>query len=130
MDVLSFRYEDRAKFRTEFDGYLKLRHKYFVKTLKWPLSGDGGREQDQYDNPCAKYVLIHHNGTVIAGSRLLPDDADWHGWRHMAADTAAGKIKTMDADIIEPNLSFDGVWECSRVVIDAENLDPEARTSL
>ena len=49
------------------------RHEVFVKRLKWSLPLINGLEQDQYDTPVAKYVVISDGADrVTACARLLP----------------------------------------------------------
>jgi acyl homoserine lactone synthase len=51
----------------------EFRYDVFVRRLKWSLPLPNGVEQDQYDTPDARYVIISdESGRVTACARLLP----------------------------------------------------------
>ena len=127
MKAVTFSYGEIENNHTAYFEYLRLRKRIFVDGLGWPLWCDRGLEQDQYDNPNAKYSLVLKNDRVVAGARLLPDHADWFGWSHMVKDVALGKIDTVPKAALGTMTRFDGVWECSRLIVNDKDFGAKER---
>lgn len=127
MECLNIKFRETEHNAADFFSYLRLRKRVFVDHLRWPIWHDGDLEQDQYDNPHAFFTLVKKGGRVVAGARLLPDTATWFGWSHMLKDVAAGKIDTIPEVAPGSVTDFDGIWECSRLVVDEDALDAAER---
>lgn len=87
------------------DRFFKVRHDIYVGEKGWREPDPIGREIDQFDTPAATYIVGLDNGTVVAGSRLIPTTAPT-----MLSDVfphlADGAQVTRRADIAEWTRGF------------------------
>jgi N-acyl-L-homoserine lactone synthetase len=124
MHCVTFDFLGQHRHGTAFHQYLKLRKGYFVDVLGWDIPHNDGVEMDQYDNPCAHYVLALRGKTVIGGARMMPTTASWGAHSYMLRDAYRGTLpipaKVVSEEIVSPE-----VWECTRLVI-ADELETQA----
>ena len=92
-----------ALFRTMYED----RKKVFIDMLKWNITHDGRREQDQYDTDLAQYLILQDQQTSehLGSVRLLPTTRP-----HMLVDVFP---YLCDGDVPRgPE-----IWEISRLVV-------------
>ena len=71
---------------------------------------------DQYDNPCAHYVLVLRGSTVVGGARVMPTTASWGRHSYMLRDAMRGQID-IPPSVVSEEIATTRVWECTRLVI-------------
>ena len=86
MNYVTFDFLGQHRHGTALHQYLRLRKRFFVDDLGWDMSHNDDVEMDQYDNPCAHYVLVIRGSTVVGGARLVPTTASWGRHRYMLRD--------------------------------------------
>jgi N-acyl-L-homoserine lactone synthetase len=119
MRYVTFGFLGQHRHGTAFHRYLRLRKRYFVDVLGWDIPHDDDVEMDQYDNPCAHYVLVLRDSAVIGGARMMPTTASWGRYSYMLRDALMGEIDIPPHAVSEEIVSRE-VWECSRLVISAD----------
>ena len=92
MHYVTFGFLGQHRHGTAFHQYLRLRKWYFVDVLGWDIPHDDDVEMDQYDNPCAHYVLVLRGSTVVGGARMMPTTASWGQHSYMLRDALLGRI--------------------------------------
>ena len=124
MHYVTFGFLGQHRHGTAFHQYLRLRRWYFVAVLGWNIPHDDDVEMDQYDNPCAHYVLVLRDSTVVGGARMMPTTASWGQHSYMLRDAHLGRIDIPPQVVSEEIVSRD-VWECTRFVV-SDDLDTQA----
>ena len=107
-----------------FHQYLRLRKWYFVDVLGWNIPHDDDVEMDQYDNPCAHYVLVLRGSTVVGGARMMPTTASWGQHSYMLRDALLGRID-IPPQVVSEEIVSGEVWECTQFVVSGD-LDTQA----
>lgn len=101
--------------------YLRLRKRYFVDQLGWPIAHNDKVEMDQYDNPETYYALVQDDaGKVLGGARCMPTTAIWGDDRFMVVDASDGRMPGIPAHIMPRIKASEFLWETSRLVISDE----------
>jgi N-acyl-L-homoserine lactone synthetase len=116
MRCVTFDFLGQHRHGTAFHQYLRLRKSFFVDVLGWDIPHNDEVEMDQYDNPCAWYVLVMRDSTVVGGARVMPTTASWGRHSYMLRDALRGEINIPPHVIPEEIVSQD-VWECTRLVV-------------
>jgi N-acyl-L-homoserine lactone synthetase len=116
MRYIAFDLLDQHRHGSAFREYLRIRKEFFVDALGWNIPHNAEVEMDQYDNPCAHYVLVLEEGAVVAGARVMPTTAAWGPHRYMLRDARRGIIQ-IPATAVPEEIVSDRVWECTRLVI-------------
>jgi acyl homoserine lactone synthase len=128
MRCIAFEFLGQHRHGTAFHHYLKLRKRFFVDTLGWEIPHNQDVEMDQYDNPCAHYVLVMQEAAVVAGARVMPTTARWGRHSYMLRDALRGDLD-IPASAVAEEISADRVWECTRLVISDRVESREARAN-
>ncbi|MQQ09085.1 hypothetical protein GFB49_11520 [Epibacterium sp. SM1979] len=113
-----------------FDQYLELRRRKFCSELGWSIWSDDRVELDQYDNPNTFYSYVHEKGVLVAAARLIPADLEWHGWRNLLVDAHKGMVPAIPPGFLPPDFDFTSSFECSRLVVDEDNLPSTSKAHL
>ena len=124
MHYVTFDFLGQHRHGTAFHQYLRLRKWYFVDVLGWDIPHNDDVEMDQYDNPCAHYVLVLRGSTVVGGARMMPTTASWGQHSYMLRDALLGRIDIPPQVVSEEIVSRE-VWECTRLVV-SDDLDTQA----
>jgi N-acyl-L-homoserine lactone synthetase len=116
MRYVTFDFLSQYRHGTAFRQYLRLRKSQFVDVLEWDIPHNDEVEMDQYDNPCAHYVLALLGETVVGGARVMPTTASWGRHRYMLRDALRGEI-SIPPNVVTEEIVTGEVWECTRLVI-------------
>lgn len=116
MQYVTFGFLGQHQHGTAFHQYLRLRKWYFVDVLGWNIPHDDDVEMDQYDNPCAHYVLVQRDSAVVGGARMMPTTSSWGQHSYMLRDARLGRIDIPRQAVPDEIVSGD-VWECTRFVL-------------
>lgn len=106
--------------------YFNMRRVILKERMKWPLhvSVTDGFEYDQYDHILAKYILLHKDGTLLGGGRLMHTDTqlDVLGtktYSYMIRDAVEGQLEGLPSDLtFEAPPRDPDIWEFTRFVAD------------
>jgi acyl homoserine lactone synthase len=128
MKLRTFCFSDQYLFGPCFENYLALRYRKFVKGLGWKLPHKDELERDQYDHPLSVYSIVERDNQVIAGARATPCSACWNGWTYMLKDAHLEKISSIPSGLLSVYPETADIWECTRLVLDENELSPEERT--
>ena len=109
-----------------FWDYLRLRKRFFVDDLHWPIPHNNDVEMDEYDNPETWYSLAMLNGRCVGGARVIPTTTEWGKVSYMVRDAFHGAMPGIPRAAMPGDRVSPAVWECSRLVI-AEDLDRDAK---
>ena len=123
---ITFDFLDQHRHGAAFREYLRLRKRFFVDALQWDIPHNDEVEMDQYDNPCARYSLVLHQGGVVGGARTMPMTACWGRHSCMLRDAARGCIDEIPSEVVPSDIATNEVWECTRLVMsDSAGSQPE-----
>jgi N-acyl-L-homoserine lactone synthetase len=128
MHYITFDFLSQHRHGTTFRQYLHLRKRFFVDVLGWDIPHNDEVEMDQYDNPCAHYVLALRGEAVVGGARLMPTTATWGRHRYMLRDAFRGELSIPRGVVIE-EIVTPKVWECTRLVVSDEIRTHKQRSS-
>lgn len=124
MNVLTFEYSglvESINLHWYLD-YLKLRKLTFIDRAGWQLEAEGPYEEDQYDKPGTRYILLIKNTLLAGGMRLVPSKISSCGWSNLLRDSSVGRIKSIKPTIFPKRYNFDGSYECSRLAVNRDHL--------
>lgn len=116
MHCLTFDFIGQNRHGTAFRQYLQIRKRLFVDVLGWNVPHNDDVEMDQYDNPCAQYVVVLRESTVVAGARMMSTAASWGEHSYMLRDAFLGRIGIPRTAIPE-EIATNDVWEITRLVV-------------
>jgi N-acyl-L-homoserine lactone synthetase len=119
MQYVTFGFFGQHRYGAAFHQYLCLRKRYFVDVLGWDIPHDEHVEFDQYDNPCAHYVLVLRDTEVIGGARMMPTTASWGRFSYMLRDALLGAID-IPPHVVSEEIVSKETWECTRLVLSAD----------
>ncbi len=128
MHYVTFDFFGQHRHGLAFYDYLRLRKGFFVDDLGWDIPHNDDVEMDQYDNPCAHYCLVMHNGAVVGGARAMSTSATWGQHTYMLRDALRGSLEQIPAEVMPYDIATDDVWEGSRLVI-SDDLTKQAERS-
>jgi acyl homoserine lactone synthase len=128
MRCITFDFLGQYRHGSVFHQYLQVRKRFFVDRLGWDIPHNDGVEMDQYDNPCAHYVLGVQGSSVVGGARLMPTTAVWGRYSYMLRDALLGRIN-IPASVMPDEIATEGVWECTRLVI-SDQVSTQAERSV
>lgn len=99
--------------------FLKLRRRVFMDQMSWELIETGGMEYEQYDTLEAVYVLVHDQGTLLGGARLLRTThrvgVGRHTYSYMIRDARLGLLPGLPSDLCDEEPPVDpAIWELTR----------------
>lgn len=101
-----------------FADMLRARHRTFVQRMGWELPVADGLEYDQYDTPACRWVVVHQDGLVRAGVRLLPTTTRCGIYSYMARDAQMGLLPGMPENLLFEEAPVDPeIWEASRIFV-------------
>lgn len=103
---------------TLFSSYLEARKEIFLDHLKWSVSENDGMEFDQYDTPAARWVIVHRDGAVLGGVRMLPTTAKCGTYSYMLRDAQLGILEDLPTDVLFFTAPVEhNVWEATRFFV-------------
>lgn len=117
MHNITFDFLGQHRHGTAFREYLTLRKAFFVDVLGWDIPHNDEVEMDQYDNPCAHYSLVIHEGKVVGGARTMATTATWGQHTYMLRDALRGYLEHIPPEVMPTDIASGEVWECTRLVI-------------
>ena len=125
-DTLSFL--NMGNYGSLLPKYMMERKSVFIDRLEWKLPHVDSMEFDQYDTPMCRWIILHENGDVYGGIRLLPTTAVCGTYSYMLRDGQLGYLRDFPTDVLffEAPVS-DTIMEASRLFI-SEHV-PAARRS-
>lgn len=119
MRYITFDFLGQYRHGAAYLQFLRLRKRFFVDLLDWDIPHNDEVEIDQYDNPCAHYVLVLRGSTVVGGARVMPTTSTWGRHCYMLRDALRGEFSIPPSAVAEEIVS-DQVWECTRLVVSDE----------
>lgn len=117
MHSITFDFLGQHRHGTAFHEYLRLRKAFFVDALGWDIPHNDEVEMDQYDNPCAHYSLVLHQGKVVGGARTMATTASWGQFTYMLRDAVRGCLDQIPSEVMSSEIVAGEVWECTRLVM-------------
>ena len=101
-------------------SFLKLRKEVFIDRMDWPLYHFQSIEFEQYDTFNAVYIIVHENGKVLGGARLIRTDqcvgTGTVRYSYMIRDAHQGLLPGMPTELCDsdPPARSD-TWELTRL---------------
>lgn len=98
--------------------YLEVRKEIFLNRLDWHVYETDGMEFDQYDTPACRWIVLHRDGEILGGLRMLPTTARCGIYSYMIRDAQLGHLENMPRDILHSDAPVDKtIWEATRIFI-------------
>jgi len=91
-----------------------IRKALFVDEMGWNVPHNSTAEWDQYDTPETVYVITHHEGHVLAASRMNPCAIQAPLWSYMIKDAAKGLLDGIPDTILQDPPQDTDTWEATR----------------
>ena len=114
--TLSFR--NMHEYGALLTNYLEVRKSIFLDDLGWHVSEADGMEFDQYDNPFARWIILHQWGEILGSVRMLPTTARCGLYSYMLRDAQRGILEDLPTDVLFfPAPVEHNVWEATRFFI-------------
>ncbi len=114
--VLSF--SNMHRFGDLWATFMEARKAVFIDRLKWSVPVTDGIEFDQYDNPFARWVILHEYGEILGGVRLLPTTAKVGLHSYMLRDAQLGLLEDIPTDVLFFEAPVeDRIYEATRLFI-------------